>query len=127
MFDAAGDAENALAGLADLGPDRAAHPGAMNDAMGNAAQRDHRARLKWCGLRQAAKTCRDPRAVALREILCLGERAARRHREDGLAVARMDSERVAPRAAVSAQPYREKLRSMGDQEGLGVVGPPIEE
>ena len=65
--------------------------------------------------------------MALREVFCFGERAAWRHGEDGFAIARMNSERVTARAAVPAQPNREELRPMGDQKGLGFVGPPIEE
>ena len=65
--------------------------------------------------------------MTLREVLGFGERAARRHREDGFTIARMDSKRVTTRPPVSAQPNRKELRSMGDDEGLRLVGPPIEE
>src|SRR4051812_34797858 len=127
MLDAAGDAENALPAVAHFRPHRTARAGAMNDAMGRAAKWYHCARLERRGLRQTAETCRDPRAVALREVFCFGERAARRHGEDGFAIARMNSERVTARAAMPAQPNRKILRSMGDQEGLRLVGPTIEE
>jgi hypothetical protein len=99
----------------------------MNDAIGNAAERYHCARLERRGLRQTPETCRDPSTVTLREVFCFGERAARRHGEDGFAIARMNSERVAARASVPTQPNRKKLRSMGDDEGLWLVGPPIKE
>ena len=62
-----------------------------------------------------------------RKVFCFSERAARRDREDGFAVARMNSERVTTRSAVPAQPNRKELRPMGDDEGLRFVGPTIEE
>src|SRR3954454_21138737 len=127
MLDAAGDAENALPAVAHFRPHRTARAGTMNDPMRDAAKRYHCARLERRGLRQTTETCRDPCAVALREVFCFGERAARRHGEDGFAITRMNSERVTARAAMPAQSNRKILRSMGDQEGLRLVRPPIEE
>src|SRR3954463_4979682 len=79
MVDAAGDAENALTAIAHFGPHRAARPGAMNDAMWHATKRYQCAGLERRSLRQTAETCRDPCTMTLREVLCFGERAARRH------------------------------------------------
>lgn len=103
MFEPTGDAEDAFTAISHLGPHRAARAGAMNDAMRRAAERYHRARLERRGLRQATETRGDPRTVTLREVLRFGERAPRRHGEDGFAVARMNSERVAARTAMPTQ------------------------
>ena len=46
-------AENLLAAVAGLHPDRAALAGAMHDAVRHAAQRHHGANMKRCRLRQA--------------------------------------------------------------------------
>ena len=54
-------------------------------------------------------------------------RAARRHGEDRFAVARMNAQGVAPRAAVPAQPDRIDLRAVLDQRVERFGGPPIEE
>ena len=59
---------------------------------------------------ESAEARGDPGAMALREIFCLCQRAARRHGQDRFAVAWMNAQRVAPRAAVPAQAYRIDLR-----------------
>ena len=127
VIEATGDADNAFAAVANFGPHRPARAGAMHDAMGNAAERYHCARLERCSLRQATKTSRDPRTVTLREVFGFSERAARRDREDRFSVARMNSERVTARSTVPAQPNCKELRPMGDQNRLRFVGPTIEE
>src|SRR5579872_334316 len=91
MFDAARYAEDALAAVANLGPDRAALTRAVHDSMGSAAERHHCSRKKGCSLGQSAETSSDPAAVTLRKVLGIGDRAARRDGEDRLAVARMNS------------------------------------
>jgi len=60
----AGDADQPLAGVAQFGPHRAAHTGAMLDAMVLAAQRDDGARLERRRFRQAMQPRRDPAAKA---------------------------------------------------------------
>ena len=54
--------------------------------------------------------------MTLREILRLGDGSARRHRQDRFAIARMNAQRVPPRAAMPAQPDRVDLRAVLDQE-----------
>ena len=127
MFDAARNAENPLAAVAGFRPHRAAGAGAMHDFVRQAAQRHHGARKKGRGLRQTAEARGDPGAVTLREILGVGDSAARRHGQDGFAVARMNAQGVAPRATVPAQPDRIDLRAVLDQETRRFVGPPIKE
>src|SRR3546814_19721520 len=58
----------------------------------------------------------DPCAMALRKISGIRERAARRHGQDRFAVARMDSQRVAPRSAMPPLAYRIDLRAVLDRE-----------
>src|SRR4051794_4194097 len=99
----------------------------MHDAMRNAAQRHHCAGMKRCRLRQTAKTRGDPAAMQLRKVPGFGERAARRHRQDRLAIGRVNAQGVAPRAAVPAQPDRKDLRAVLDQKSRGFGGPPIKE
>ena len=127
MLGAAGDAENALTAVARFRPHRAAHAGTMHDPVRNAAQRDNGARLKRCGLRQPAETRGDPGAMALRKILGVGERAARRHGQDRFAVAGMNAQGIAPRAPMPAQPDRIDLRAVLDQESGRLGGPPVKE
>ena len=127
VFGPAGHAENFLAAIAGLHPDRAAFAGPMHQPMRHAAQGHQRAGLKRCRLRQPAETRGDPAAVKLREILGLRERAARRHGQDRFAVGRMNAQRIAPRAAVPPQPDREELRAVLDQKFRGFGRPPIEE
>jgi hypothetical protein len=127
MLGAAGDADDPLAAVADFGPHRAADTGAMHDLVGDAAQRHHGTRKKRRRLRQAAETGGDPAAVTLREILGVGDGAARRHGEDRFAVAGMNAQGVAPRTPVPAQPNRIDLRAVFDQESGRFGRPPIKE
>jgi hypothetical protein len=83
--------------------------------------------MKRRGLRQPAEARGDPAAVTLREILGVGDGAARRHGQDGFAVAWMNAQGVAPRAAVPAQPDRVDLRAMLDQKARRFGRPPIKE
>ena len=93
----------------------------------DAAQRHHGARMKRRRLRQTAEARGDPAAVTLREILGVGQGAARRHGQDRFAVAWMNAQRVAARAAVPAQPNRVDLRAVLDQKSRGFGRPPIKE
>src|SRR4051812_5201874 len=127
MLKPSGHAENPLAAVPRLGPDRSALAGAVHDPVRNAAQRHHGARKKRRRLRQPAETRGDPGAMAMRKLLGIGERAARRHGENSFAVAWMNAQRVAPRAAMPPQPYRIDLRAMFDEKARGFGGPLIEE
>src|SRR6185437_10495380 len=127
VFGAAGHADDTLATVANFSPNRAAVTGAMHDPVRDAAQRDHRAWEKWRRLRQPAETGGDPAAVTLRKVLGVGDGAARRHGEDRLAIARMDAQRVAPRAPVTAKPDRIDLGAVLDQKTGRFVRPPIKE
>ena len=127
MLKTSGDAENALAALSRLRPDRSALAGAVHDPVRNAAQRNHGARKKWRCLRQPAETRGDPGAMAVRELLGIGKRAARRHGENGFAIARMNAQRIAPRAAMPPQSYRIDLRAMFDEKARRFGGPLIKE
>src|SRR5690242_18567500 len=95
---AAGDAEHLVAALARLRPHRAALAGTMDDPVRHAAERDHCARLKRRRLWKTAETGGDPAAMELRELARLGNRAPRRHGQDGFAVGRMDAQGVTARA-----------------------------
>jgi hypothetical protein len=99
----------------------------MHDPVRDAAQWNDGARKKWRRFRQSAETRRDPAAVLLRELLGVRKRAAGRHGENGFAIARMDAQRVAPRAAVSAQTYRIDLRSMFDEKARRFGGASVKE
>ena len=79
MLDSARNAENPLAAVAYFGPHRAPHTGAMHDPVRNPAQRHHGARMKRRSLRQTTEARSDPRAMTSREILGVGQGAARRH------------------------------------------------
>ncbi len=102
----AGDAQEPLAVLADLGPRRAARLRPMRDAMRNAAQRQFAARRERRRLRQTAQARGNPGAVPLRERLRLLEAAARRHGQDDLAGRRLDAQRIAACQSVPAQPHQ---------------------
>src|SRR5262249_53019169 len=99
------DAEQALAAVVGLGPYRAAHAAAMNDAVRIAAQRHvHPMRERRC-FRQPLEPRRDPAAVLLRELFGFLNAAARRHGENHLARGGVDPQRVASRLAMTAQPH----------------------
>src|SRR5579864_2163907 len=125
MFQTAGNANDALAAVANLGPDRAALAGTMHDPMRDAAQRYHCARKKGRSLRQTTETRSDPAAMTLREVLGLRNGAAWRDGQDRFAIARMDSQGVAARAPVSAKPDRVDLRAVLDEKARRFVGPPV--
>jgi hypothetical protein len=67
------------------------------------AQRQRSPRCERYSFRQTAKTRRDPGAVALREILRIGEIAARRHGQDSFTAARMNAQRISSRAPMPPQ------------------------
>src|SRR3954447_18633147 len=127
MFKTSGDAQDSLAAVPRLRPHRSALAGAVHDPVRNAAQRHHGAREKRRRLRQAAETRGNPGAVTVRKLLGIGERAARRHGENGFAVAWMNAQSVTPRAAMPAQAYRIELRAMFDEKARGFGGPLIKE
>ena len=127
IFDPARDADNALAAVTGLGPDRAALAAAMHDPVRDAAQRNDRAGMERRGLRQTSETGGDPAAVALGEILGIHQRAARRQGQDGFAIARMNSQGIAPRPAMTSQADRIDLRAMLHQEPGRFGGTSIEE
>src|ERR1700680_1531182 len=102
MFAAAGDAEGPLTAFAVVGPSRAPLSGAMHDSMRDAAQWNHGSRKKRRRLRQPPKARCNPAAVTLREILGIGDRAARRHGQDRFAVAWMNAQGAAKRAPMTA-------------------------
>src|SRR3569623_1398792 len=103
MFDTAGHAQNLLTAVTRLGPDRAALARPMHNLVRDMTQRQRRTDRKRRRLRQAAEARGAPGAMTLRKILRIGQIAARRHGQDGFAAARMDAQRVAPRAAMPAQ------------------------
>jgi hypothetical protein len=98
----------------------------MHDPMWNAAQRNQSAGKKRGRLGQTAKTRGNPAAMTLREVFRFGDRASRRHGEDGFAVAWMNSQRISARAPMSAQSDRIDLRAMLDEKTRRFGGPPIE-
>src|ERR1700737_1416713 len=102
MFGSAGDADDALAALSDLSPHHAPHARAMYDTMRNAAQRYYSARLKRRGLRQPTETRCDPGTMTLRKVLGVRQRAAGRHGQDCLPIARMNAQGIAARAPMPA-------------------------
>src|SRR4029079_19597697 len=126
-FCAAGHAQYTLAAVAQFGPHRAALRGTMHDSMSNGAQGDDGARQERGCLRQAAKSSGDPAAVAQREILGIGDRAAWWHGQDRFTIAGMNSQGVAARGAVTAQANRIDLRAVLDQKARWFVRPPIKE
>ena len=71
IFEFAGDTKNTLAAIARLGPHGTALAGAMHDPVGDAAQRNDRAVVEGCRLRQPPETRRDPAAVTLRKVFSL--------------------------------------------------------
>src|SRR5437588_5198652 len=99
----------------------------MHDAVLDTAQRNDRARKERRRLRQPPETRCDPAAMTVGELLGVGQRAARRHGEDRFAVAWMNAERVAPRAAMAAQPDRIDLRSVLDQKARRFGGAAVKE
>ena len=118
-------AKDPLTAFARFRPHRAARAGAMHDPVRDAAQRQHGARKKWCRLWQTTETRGDPATVTLREILGVGDGAARRHGQDRFTVAWMNAQRVAARAPMPAQPHRVDLRAMFHQKARRFVRPPI--
>ena len=127
MLKSSGHAENALAALPRLRPDRSALARAVHDPVRNATQGNDGARKKRRCFRQAAKARGDPGTMAVRKLPGIVKRAARRHGENGFAVARMNAQRVAPRAAMPAQSYRIDLRAMFDEKARRFGGPLIKE
>src|SRR3954463_850620 len=61
------------------------------------------------------------------ELLGIGQRAARRHGQEGLAVARMNPQRIAPRASMPAQTDRIDLRAVLDEQARRFGGAAIKE
>jgi hypothetical protein len=65
--------------------------------------------------------------VEFRELARILQGAARRHGEDGLAIGRMDAERVPSRAPVPSEADRKDLRTMPEDESRGFGWAPIKE
>ena len=65
--------------------------------------------------------------VAGGKRLGVGQRAPRRHRQNGFAIARMNAQRVAPRTAMSSQANGENLAAMLDGERVGFSRAAIKE
>src|SRR5262249_17795599 len=123
----AGDAEHALAAFIDLRPRRAARARPVDDTMWLTAQRHIHPLREGRRLRQPLPPASNPPAVLLRELLCLLETASRRHGENHLAQGGIDTQRVAPRLAMTTQTHGIDRLVEYDLDDRGLARTPIEQ
>src|SRR6516225_2067255 len=121
------NAQEPVAGFVRLGPHRAAHAAAIDDAMRLAAQRHLDAVRERCRCRQALEPRGDPAAVLLRELFRLLEAAARRHGENHLAGGGVDAQRIASRLAMPAQAHEINRFVENDLNNRGLARTAIEQ
>ena len=102
MFGVAGDAERAIAILADFDPDRTAHAAPVDDPVRLAAQGNGCSMCEGRRFRQPVQPRRDPAAMLLRKLLGFPQISARRHGQHDFPRRGLNAERVTARLAVPA-------------------------